>query len=283
MSDVSGLLSDAERIAELADSLSSWFAGELADVLRRLERHLRDWADTEAQAGVTVEAARLVLVRREIRDLLDSAGYDALIAEASVKGLDTLAAQVLSTRTAQRVASVPTSLSQQIAGLQQFLGLDLLDQGDVIARDLWRAVMRGVIAGEDHAALVADLADTLDRSIASVRTLYDTSVSIYGRQVEAISSTGEPDEAFAYLGPVDSKLRPFCYEHVGKVFTRKEIDRMDNGQIPNVMLSAGGFNCRHTFVAISKFSELHDLVGTDERVPEVTSRLKSVTKERKAA
>jgi hypothetical protein len=306
MPDVSNLLSDAERIAEMADSLSEWFAGELADVLRRLERRLSaelDAIETEVTGDLEVwsswhpyrglEAARreelkrdlqrALLARANIRDFLTTAGYDELVAAASVRGLDALATQVLTTGTAQTVASVPQSLSQQIAGLQSFLGLDLLDQGDVIAQSVWRAVMRGVIAGEDRNALIGDLAETLDRSVAQVRTLYDTSVSVYARQVEALQSTGESDEAFLYAGPVDGRVRPFCFDHVGKVFTRAEIDRMDNGQIPNVMLSGGGYNCRHQFVAVSKFSQLQDLAGTDKRLPEVASRLKSVTRERKAA
>jgi hypothetical protein len=93
-----------------------------------------------------------------------------------------------------------------------------------------------------------------------------------------------PDDVFAYMGPLDRKTRPFCYERVGKVFTLDEIDTMDNGQLPNTFLTAGGYNCRHRFIAISKFSELRDLVGTSQRMPEVERRLSELPKgDRKAA
>jgi hypothetical protein len=63
-------------------------------------------------------------------------------------------------------------------------------------------------------------------------------------------------------------------EHVGKVYTRAEIDAMDNGQIDNVFLTGGGYNCRHVWMEVSKFSELQDYVDTDQRpeVPETRAR-----------
>jgi hypothetical protein len=83
----------------------------------------------------------------------------------------------------------------------------------------------------------------------------------------------KPEDVFAYMGPADVKLRPFCRERVGKVFTREQIEAMDNGQMPNVFLSGGGYNCRHTFIAVSKVSTLRVLVGTDQRVPEIDAAL----------
>jgi hypothetical protein len=103
------------------------------------------------------------------------------------------------------------------------------------------------------------LADVLDHSEPQIRTLYDTSVSIFGRQVEALQAGDDPDTTFAFFGPVDEKTRDFCLEHVGKVYTRAEIDALDNGQIDNCFLTAGGFSCRHSWVEVSKFSELQDL------------------------
>jgi uncharacterized protein with gpF-like domain len=109
-----------------------------------------------------------------------------------------------------------------------------------------------------------------------LRTLYDTTVSIFGRQVEAMKSTGEAEDVFAYVGPIDERLRPFCREHVGKVYSRADIDALDNGQLPNTFLTGGGYNCRHVWQAISKFSELRDLVGTDQRIPEVTQAIEAL-------
>jgi hypothetical protein len=91
--------------------------------------------------------------------------------------------------------------------------------------------------------------------------------------VEALKAGDDPETRYAYLGPVDTKVRPFCRQHVGKVYTRAEIDALDNGQLNNVFLTGGGYNCRHVWNEVSKYSELYDYAGTERRVPEVRDDL----------
>jgi hypothetical protein len=55
---------------------------------------------------------------------------------------------------------------------------------------------------------------------------------------------------YIYLGPVDGLIRPFCMARVGNVYTKEEILDMDNGQIDNVLMTGGGYNCRHKWVAV---------------------------------
>jgi hypothetical protein len=80
-------------------------------------------------------------------------------------------------------------------------------------------------------------------------------------------------DVFIYVGPVDERLRPFCRGHVGKVYTRAQIDALDNGQLPNTFLTGGGWNCRHVWHAVSKFSEARELAGTGKRLPEVEAAI----------
>ena len=64
---------------------------------------------------------------------------------------------------------------------------------------------------------------------------------------------------YEYSGLDDKLTRPFC-EHlleVGKAYTRAEIEKMDNGQLPNVFLTGGGWNCRHQWILdTSSFIEM---------------------------
>ena len=99
--------------------------------------------------------------------------------------------------------------------------------------------------------LVDDISDFLDVSAKRARTIYDTAVSTYSRQVGQIGTTGEPDELFQYVGPDDKATREFCAELIGQVLTREEIEELDNGQLPDVMLTGGGYNCRHQFRRVS--------------------------------
>ena len=48
----------------------------------------------------------------------------------------------------------------------------------------------------------------------------------------------------------DKLIRPFCKRLMaqaarGRTWSRQQIDRMDNGQMPDVFSTCGGFNCRH--------------------------------------
>jgi hypothetical protein len=202
---------------------------------------------------------------------LTAAGYDRLAEQATSVGLDALLVQVESLRGAARLAAFTSSDMSRILALKRLAQMDVLGRGVEIAHTLWRALMMGIFSQRKPSDLMDDLAEALDVELYQARRLYDTTVNVFARQVEAMKS--QPGDVYAFLGPADTKLRPFCLEHVGKVYTREQIDALDNGQIPNVFLTGGGWNCRHQFVAVSKVSELRELVGTDQRIPEVEQQL----------
>ena len=279
-----GLLIEAEKLAAVADAIGQTFARELAAVLRDLERELRRLASAalDGRQGPLARAVRAARLRRQIAQALRDAGFHQLAESSTSVGLDRLLAQVEKLRGAARLAEFTTADASRILALKELARLDLLGQGDAISHALWRTLAHGVFSQRPVADLLDDLADAIDVELTEARTLYDTTVNIFGRQVEAMKATGKPDEVFAYLGPLDIKTRPFCYERVGKVFTREQIDAMDNKQLPNTFLTGGGYNCRHSFIAVSKVSALRKLVGTDQRMPEVEARLGDLG-DRKAA
>jgi hypothetical protein len=272
------LINAAGETVALADRLSERFALELAQVLRALERRLPPLIHdvTEGSSTAIVKASHANKARKALDDALTRAGYDDLAASAYGSRLDALTARVLDTRRlAQATARLSGAFDQRIAALKVLHESDLLDEGAAIARALWQATVRGVFGSRSVERILADLADIIDASEPQIATLYDTSVSIFGRQIEALQAGDDPDDAFLYAGPADKKTRPFCREHVGKVFSRGAIDALDNGQIDNVFLTGGGYNCRHVWMEVSKFSELQDYVDTGERIPEVEAQLKA--------
>lgn len=274
---IAKLVSAANQTADTVDTLGNRFARELATVLRSLERRLRPLVVDASEGSRTgiIKAATANRNRRALTDLLMAAGYEDLASSAYGTRLDRLVAAVLtSRRLAQQTAKLSGAFDARIEAIKALHETDLLDEGDVIARALWQAMVRGVFASSPVDTILSDLFTVLDDSDTRVRTLYDTSVSIFGRQVEALQAGDDPATPFAYLGPADKKTRPFCRLHVGKVYTRAQIAELDNGQLDNVFLTGGGYNCRHVWQEVSKFSELNSLVGTDQRIPEVTDQLK---------
>jgi hypothetical protein len=265
----------ASRTARTADTLGSRFAIALGEVLRDTERRLRPVIEAAAEGNPTaiVRAAQANRTRNQIRETLRLAGYDDLAA-AFTSELDTMTERVLRAREIARLsAELTPRLEGRIEALKALYELDLLDEGDVVARRLWQATVRGVFGARPVSDILHDLGDVIDRTEPQIRTLYDTSVSIFGRQVEALQAGDEPDTPFAYMGPIDGVTRPFCRKHVGKVYTRAQIAELDNGQLNDVFLTGGGYNCRHVWQEVSKFSESFDLIGTGERLPEVVEEL----------
>lgn len=270
------LVLGAQRTADTADAISSSFAGLLKFVLRDVERNLVPIVYDAASGSRTaiIKAALANKTRTEIRQALVDAGFDVLAETAYGAALDRIVARILDNRRlAQQATKLSGAFDQRLAALQALHETDLLDEGDALARALWQATVRGIFGARPADRILADLADVIDATEPQIRTLYDTSVSIFGRQVEALQAGDDPDATFAFMGPADQKNRPFCRDHVGKVYTRADIAAMDNGQLDNVFLTGGGYNCRHIWMEVSKFSELQDYVGTDKRIPEVEQQL----------
>jgi len=267
-----GVIDAADTTIQTSERLSRSFARALASVLRGLERSLIGVV-TDASAGsptAIVKAARANRTRVELRQALTEAGYDDLADSATAGPLDAITKAILASRPAAlEGAGLSSSALSKLEALKSLYATNLLDQGDDVARALWQATVRGVFGAQPVTRIVQDLANVLDDTAPHIQTLYDTSVSIYARQVEALQAGQDPEARFAYFGPVDEKTRPFCLKWAGKVLTRTMIDTLDNGQLDNVFLTGGGYNCRHLWLEVSKFSALSPLVGTDERVPEI--------------
>lgn len=266
------LIAAAERTAAEADRLSARFGRELSAVWRQVERCLSpliDLIDGGSPTVVTRMAAAQQLGQR-FREVLRTAGYDDLADVATGEPLDAITARVLAGRAvAQLGAEIRFEGQQQLLALKNLHLSDLLDAADTVSKQLSGVAARGSLAGNSRGGLRRDLGDLLDTADSRIRTIYDTSVSMFGRQVEAIQAGDDPQTVFAFMGPVDDKTREFCLDHVGRVYTRQEIDGLDNGQLDNCFLTGGGFNCRHVWHEVSAFSDLQDLKGTTQRIPEI--------------
>jgi len=79
-------------------------------------------------------------------------------------------------------------------------------------------------------------------------TLANTAISKYsnGYMHEVCDQAGI--EKFLYDGM--PARRPFCQQHLGQVYTRAEIEEMNNGQGLDVMTSLGGYNCVHFWTPV---------------------------------
>lgn len=88
---------------------------------------------------------------------------------------------------------------------------------------------------------------TQGESLAStgLTTYYRTIADLGFKEIEE-----EYDAKYVYDGPDDAFTRPFCHRIMqsNRPRTRREIEQMDNGQMPDVMRTCGGYRCRHQWV-----------------------------------
>lgn len=271
MDELARLIARARRVADAGDTLSRAFALELARVWRDAERELRRLLTTVRPDSLTgaITATRAVVLRDQVRSVLRDAGYDALVAGATQSGAETLVLAHLGAAEVAEIAALTQTSQGTLEALRRIAVTDLFAQGDEVAHALWRSLVQDVFTTRPAQDILDDLADALDREEAAVRTLFDTQMSIYGRQVEAVATQDLGDEQpYLYVGPADNVTRPFCLQHLGRVLTRREIERLDNGQLPNPFLTGGGYNCRHSWLAVES-QELREMAGTTRRIPEI--------------
>lgn len=260
--------------ATAQDAAVASFQLELRRVLSRLTRALRleleDWATDDA-GRLTRSVRNIVRVfalRKQSRELLDDSGFDALAVQAMSDPLEKLARIAIK---GQPEAMGPSIRQTMDAWRRIRLG-ELLDVGDNIGRALQRIALDGVLGLRPVDRLILDVRDHLDVTERQARTWYDTAVSVFSREIEQATSDGDPDELFVYIGPDDEKTRPFCDKWLGKVRTREFWEKQDNGQsgAGNVMVMAGGWNCRHVLKRVSKLDdELIAIAGTNQRAHEL--------------
>jgi hypothetical protein len=288
MNELDDLLAKADRIIAAGDRLSAAFARELAAVWRDAERALTRLIveATEGSRSAALSATRALVLREQIRNVLEASGYDALVTAAASVRTTAVVTAVLGSAAATEAASFVARIEPALEALRRLSTLDLMAQGDEVAIALWRSTTQHLFTARPVTEIIEDLADALDREVAHVRGLYDTQIAVLGRQVEAIKTEDlGSSQPFLYVGPLDLKTRDFCIERVGKVFTRAEIDEMDNGQMGETFLTGGGYNCRHSWIAVES-RELRGMVGTGERVAPIAedvSRLRQLKEARKAA
>jgi len=117
------------------------------------------------------------------------------------------------------------------------------------------AITRGLfgVAGLKFGSLVETLSTRFEVGIGKATSIADTSISVWyatasDRAFQIIAKDLPQQELrYRYSGPTDKLERPFCRHltDMAKAYTREQIGEMNNGQIPNVFISRGGWRCRH--------------------------------------
>lgn len=264
-----------QAFALLADTESARFSRELGRVLAVLERDLLGLVAgvREGKRGILSRAGRLLMLRRELREALTEAGYSSLVTRASLDAVERMAVAAQSYQLIKASAKLGQPLPARLTVLARLMRADLLGVGDQLALAVWRSAVTSLYSDRPASVIVSALAKAIEKSRAQAQTLFDTQVSIVGRQIVS-SAPMLPGQAYLYVGPIDGVVREWCLGQAGMVRTQPAIEALDNGQLPNPFVTGGGYNCRHSWIAVSD-PALVALADTGTRADGFAERVES--------
>lgn len=137
--------------------------------------------------------------------------------------------------------------------LQSFLHVQAasLDrEATAVVGTLSRMAYVAVAGGQAVDETALEIREATRAVLPRLRTLYDTALGM-AAQLVTLDGPVRPTTPFLYAGPVDTRCRRWCLQRVGRVYTKRAIDQMDNRQLPHTFLTRGGYNCRHRWTDVS--------------------------------
>ena len=241
------------------------FENHLREIVRRAQAHVigelqKRLSITDGIIDATPANMRLLRKAGEMfMDEMRGAGYDRLVTAFVGEFHGTLpflqeTIEMLGEQVRQKWNDLNFTQKDLnlLSGVQVNVAVSL---EDTISSVAGAAVTRGLfgVAALPFKDLVGMLTEKFETSIGKARTIADTGMSTFfrtamSREVDIIQKdVPELEMRFQYSGPVDFLIRPFCLKLMlaTKSYAREQIDAMDNGQLPSVWLTAGGWNCRH--------------------------------------
>lgn len=109
-----------------------------------------------------------------------------------------------------------------------------------------------VLTPQPFSTVAKSLAGQLNLVESRATTLLNTGLAAFQTELarQAVSDVPKRDLFYLYVGPNDSKTRPFCKALVGLAIPADLMNKLDNGTRPQLPfeLFRGGYNCRHSLV-----------------------------------
>ena len=108
--------------------------------------------------------------------------------------------------------------------------------------------------------LITALKSQFNKTFGQVKTILRTSQKAVFNQIrqDYYKQLNIANKQYIYLGPNDSKTRPFCSKYVGQIKSEFEWKKIPNGQLGSAFDMQGGYNCRHMLLLIQPKKEKND-------------------------
>ncbi len=244
------------------------FHTKLERIIRTVERSLLTWLVVSLavkNGHVLSNAANLKVINSisdRVSDLMLTAGLNEALFEfnGNLQDQQGFFEQILTASGYSEKLLFTAEEEKFFTAYRESKSQDVITEALAIAR---RAALHGELS---IGGLMEDLTQSVGEELSTIpgrlRTVASTALSMYYRTVadEGYQKIeAQTPLRFVYMGPPanDPKIRPFCEKlmtkvSAGRTWTRAEIDQMDNGQLPNVFVTCGGYACRHQWIMATK-------------------------------
>jgi hypothetical protein len=244
------------------DSMIGAFEEHLRSVVSKAQARMAGYLQaslsiTQGQIDQTPGNLRIVRTLDDrFMDFLDDAGYSSLMNGyvSSFAGEQHFLQETLEYLGYKPVSFTAADL-KLFSGLQMNAVVSMTTIAEAAAGTAMQQALFS-IGGLKFSDLLDSLASKIDAALPRVRTIAETAMTTYYRTLtdqafqKIEQDLPEIDQRYRYSGPFDARNRPFCHRlmEAAKAYSRADIERMNNGMLPNVFLSAGGWNCRHVWI-----------------------------------
>lgn len=252
----------------IIESLSTNVPEAVGHVLHELEQMLD--AFIEDAGSLSLGELASLSTTQDLLEILDAAGLSELV-DVLKSEFGAVAAVLNETVAAGGLTASQLTLDE--GALEALVNFRVQSSIELvradIAREIQTAWVDSTFLGKDLKTATKEAINLItDRTKTQAETEVGTAISTVDRAITAsIDSQGE-DMVFAYIGPVDAVLRKSCSHLVGKYLTRKQLDKLNNAQLPNAAITLGGFNCRHSLAPMTLSAAIAAgmVAATDEDV-----------------
>jgi hypothetical protein len=242
----------AEDVDQLKETIrkAALHQERLAAALVTLESRITDvLATAPLSDGNLFDLEWAIQARSELRQVIETeylATVDSIVREyAGVS--DDIAAML---GTYADVAKLDPAIVSQLQSMT-FKGFEDLGQNylDAISKEIYE----NTLTGASFASSVAIIKQSVDAGLGryAKQALHDGLMQFDAAVNTKIALDAGATE-FKYYGPDDEVTRDFCEKHVGKTYTKEEIEEIWSGSWAGKIsgdpfVVRGGYNCRHRF------------------------------------
>lgn len=252
LTDQLAALSDEKRaiIAALQSGVSERIGDILDELIDLLDLYIAD------QNALTLGQLASLNQLNDLIELVQLAGLQA-VEQDTIAAVSRVSDKIAQQLTIAGLSPAQTTLDE--TALRSYVTFKVREVTDQFAREvagrIQSAWVDSTFTGQPLKKAIADatafaIGELRELTPSQVSTHVGTAVSSIDRSITAQLESDDDTIVYVYIGPNDPLVRKTCQRIVGKYATKDQIARLDNGQIPNVLVTGGGWNCRHSWAPI---------------------------------